>query len=147
MLCKIYRVHWCQVGNKILLYRKPCIPEKKLIWNKIRKSWSLFQNPSWKYIWSAPGGEITMTSYSACNKTSLSRKPCILYKTLLRNAIRKSWSFFQKPSFKIAWSVPWRRTDYVQSGRQYNLVISETIIIIIIIASHEDEMNDKYNDK
>jgi len=24
-----------------------------------------------------PGGEITITSYPACNKTSLSRKPCM----------------------------------------------------------------------
>jgi len=33
-------------GNKILLYRNPCIPDKKLLWNTMRKSWSLFQNPS-----------------------------------------------------------------------------------------------------
>jgi len=30
-----------------------------------------------------PSGEITITSYPACNKTSLSRKPCILDKKLL----------------------------------------------------------------
>jgi len=41
-------------GNKISLYRKPCIPDKKLLWNTMRKSWSLFQNPSWKIAWSAP---------------------------------------------------------------------------------------------
>jgi len=30
-----------------------------------------------------PGGKITMTSYPACNKTSLSRKPCIPDNNLL----------------------------------------------------------------
>jgi len=107
---------------------------KKLLWNFIRKSWPLFENPSWKSACSAPwfedwrwrhirlaielhylgnhasriksysaslsgsqgryfrirneksrealpGGEITMTSYPACNKTSLSRKPCIAEKS------------------------------------------------------------------
>jgi len=36
------------VGNETLLSRKLCIPDKKLIWNTIRKSWSHFQNPSCK---------------------------------------------------------------------------------------------------
>jgi len=36
------------------------------------------------------GGEITMTSYPACNKTLLSRKPGIPDKKLLLNATRKS---------------------------------------------------------
>jgi len=45
-----------------------------------------------------PGDKITMTSYSACNKTSLPRKPCIPDKNLLWNAIGKSWSLFQNPS-------------------------------------------------
>jgi len=57
------------------------------------------------------GGEITMTSYPDCNKTSLSRQPCIAHKTLLLITIRKSCSLFQNPSWKIAWSAPWRRTD------------------------------------
>jgi len=34
------------VGNKTSLSRKPCIPDEKLLSNAIRKSWSLFQNPS-----------------------------------------------------------------------------------------------------
>jgi len=49
-----------------------------------------------------PGGEITMTSYPACNKTSLSRKPCIADKKLPWIAIRKSWSLLQNSSWKIA---------------------------------------------
>jgi len=66
-----------------------------------------------------PGGEITMTSYPACNKTSLSRKPCIPDNNLLWNVIRKSWALFQNPSWKFAWSAPWRRTDDdVTSGWQ-----------------------------
>jgi len=32
--------------NKISFSRKPCIPDEKLIWNTISKSWSLFQNQS-----------------------------------------------------------------------------------------------------
>jgi len=41
-------------GNKTSLSRKPCIADKKLLWITIRKSWSLFQNLSWKIAWSAP---------------------------------------------------------------------------------------------
>jgi len=147
--------------NTTSLSRKPCIPDEKLIWNTISKSWSLFQNPSWKiavkcplasklrwrhfrlalkarylgnhaspiksYYWSLlgshgrtfrirheksreapPGGEIMMTSYPAGNKTSLYRKPCIPDTKLLWNTMRKSWSLFQNPLWKIAWSAPWR---------------------------------------
>jgi len=66
-----------------------------------------------------PGREITMTSYPACNKTSLSRKRCIADKKLLWFAIRKSWSLFQNLSWKIAWSATWRRNhDDVISGLQ-----------------------------
>jgi len=54
-------------------------------------------------------GEITMTSCPPCNKTSLSRKPCIPDIKLIWNTMRKSWSHFQKPSWKIALSAPWRR--------------------------------------
>jgi len=72
-----------------------------------------------KLLEEPPGGEITMTSYPACNKISLSRKPCIAHKKLIRIFIRKSRSLFQNPSWKIAWSAPWRRTDDdVISGRQ-----------------------------
>jgi len=34
------------VGNKTSLSRKPYIADKKLQWNAVRKSWSLFRNPS-----------------------------------------------------------------------------------------------------
>jgi len=65
------------------------------------------------------GGEITMTSYPACNKTSLSRKRCIADKKLFWNASRKSWPLLQNPTWKIACSAPWRRTDDdVMSGWQ-----------------------------
>jgi len=75
-----------------------------------------------------PCGEIMMTSHRVCNITSLSRKPCIPDKKLLKNAIRKSWSLFQNPSWKIVWSAPWRRNhDDVLSALQWNLIISETI--------------------
>jgi len=43
----------------------------------IMKQGSLFHIPSTKPVWNAPSGEITMTSYPVCNKTSFSRKPCI----------------------------------------------------------------------
>jgi len=75
-----------------------------------------------------PSGEIAMTSYPACNKTSLSPKPCITDKKVLWNTIRKSWSLSQKPSWKIAWSAPLRRNhDDVISALQLNLIISETV--------------------
>jgi len=66
-----------------------------------------------------PGSKIKMTSYPACNKTSLSLKPWIPDKNLLWNATGRSWLLFQNPSWKIAWSAPWRRTDDdVMSGWQ-----------------------------
>jgi len=92
--------------NYTLLSRKPCNADKKLLWNAIGKSWSIFQNPLCKIAWSAPGREITMTSYPAFNKTSFSWKPCIPDKKLLWNTIRKSSSLFHNPSCKIVWSSP-----------------------------------------
>jgi len=53
-----------------------------------------------------PSGETTMTSYPPCNKTSLSRKPCIPDKWLRWNTIRKSWALFQNLSWTIDWSAP-----------------------------------------
>jgi len=41
------------VGNETLLSRKLCILDKKLLKNAIRKYWSLCQNQSWKFAWSA----------------------------------------------------------------------------------------------
>jgi len=58
-----------------------------------------------------PGREITMTSYPACNKSSISQKPYIPNKMLLWNTIRNSWSLFHNLSWKSACSAPWRRTD------------------------------------
>jgi len=183
--------------QEVMFAFSQCIADKKLLWNAIRKAWSLFQNPSWKMAWSAPwrrnrhdvisgwqqnlvisktmrntwkvtmdyyqevmvalpesilknhlkrplaeklrwrpirlaikprylgnhasqiksyygtlsgshsrsfrichekspeappGGEITMTSYPPCNKTSLSPKPCIAHKMLLWITITKIWS-------------------------------------------------------
>jgi len=54
------------------------------------------------------GGGLTMTSYPACNRTSLFFKPYIPVKKLLWITIRKSWSLFQNPSWKDACSTPWR---------------------------------------
>jgi len=80
------------VCNETSLSRKPCIPDEKLLWNAMRKSRSLVQNPSWKISWSDPSSEITMTSYTACNKTLLSRKPWIPDIKLIWNTNSKSWS-------------------------------------------------------
>jgi len=75
-----------------------------------------------------PNGEITMTSYPAGNKTTLSRNPCFTDKKLLWITIRKSCLLFQNPSHKITWSAPGRRNpDDVISGLQYNLVIKKTM--------------------
>jgi len=64
-----------------------------------------------------------MTSYSVGIKTSLSQKPCIADKKLLWNAIWKSWSLIQNPSFKIARSAPWRRNhDDVISGLWFHVI-------------------------
>jgi len=57
-----------------------------------------------------PSGEMTMTSNSPCNKTSLSRKPCMPDKKIIWNTISKSWSLFQNLSWKIALSAPWQRS-------------------------------------
>jgi len=90
------------IGNKTSLSRKPCIPDKKLLLNVIRKSWSLFQNPSRKIAWSTTWRRNHHDVISGWHKTSLSRKPCITHKKLLWITIRKSWSLFQNLSRKIA---------------------------------------------
>jgi len=89
-------------GNETSFSRKPCIADKKLLWNAIWKSWSLLQNPSWIIAWNAPLAAKSRWRHIrlACNKTSLSRKPCIPDQDLLWNAIGKSWSLFQNPSWK-----------------------------------------------
>jgi len=64
-----------------------------------------------------PGGEIMMTSYPACNKTSLPRKPCIpdkSYNGTLSGSHGRSFRIRQKHRLKR----PWRRTDDVMSGWQ-----------------------------
>jgi len=123
------------VGNKTSLPRKPCIPDKKLLWITIRKSWSLFQNPSWKIAWRAPGEGIPMTSYPVGNKTSLPRKSCIPDKKLLWIIIRKSWSLFQNPSGKFALRAPWWWNHHnVIAGLQWNLVVSETMHCTLIVS-------------
>jgi len=91
-------------SNKTSLYRKPSITDKKLLSNANRKLWSLFQNPSYKKACSASWRKIMITSYPACNKTSLSRKTYIPDNKLIWNTIRKSWPLFQNPSWKIVWT-------------------------------------------
>jgi len=93
------------VSNKTSLSRKPCIPGTKLLWNAISKSWSLFQNPSQKFSWSALCGEsrwshIRLAIIPRYLGNHASQMKCYM----LRNAIRKSWSLFQNPSWKNAWS-------------------------------------------
>jgi len=86
-------------SNKTSLSRKQCIPDKKLPWHTIRKSWSLFQNPSWKNAWSAPCRRIHNDVISGLQKTSLSQIPCIADKKLILIIIMKSWSlsnFYKK---------------------------------------------------
>jgi len=88
--------------NKTSLSRKPCIPDKKLLWGshgrtfRIRYYWSpsLWNSRSFrihhkKSPEAPPCGEIMMTSYPVGNETKLSRKPCIPNENLLRNAISK----------------------------------------------------------
>jgi len=97
--------------NKTALSRKPCFPDKKLLWSLSGSHDHSFRIRHEKSPETPPGKKITVTSYPACNKTSLSQKPCVPDKKLLWNAIRKSWSLFQNPSWKIAWSAPvadWR---------------------------------------
>jgi len=91
-----------RLANKSSLSRKPCIAYKKSIWNTKRKSWSVFQNPSWKSPEASVSGQFTMTSYPVGHKTSLSRKPCIPDKNLLLYAIRMQWALFQN----LSWELP-----------------------------------------
>jgi len=76
------------------------------LWGKRGRSFRILHEKSPEAL---PSGEITMTSYPVGNKTSLSLKPCIPDKKLLWNTMRKSWSHFQNPLWKIAWSASWWR--------------------------------------
>jgi len=89
------------VCNKTSLSRKSCIPDTNLLWNAIRESWSLSQNPSSKIAWSAPwrknhdniisGWQYKLIRYLGNHVSQI--------KKLLWNAIRKSWSLFQNMSW------------------------------------------------
>jgi len=68
---------------------------------RYQESWSLFQIRQQKSPEALPDGDIAMTTYPACNKTTLSRKPCIADKKFQWNAIKKSWPLFQNLSRKI----------------------------------------------
>jgi len=55
----------------------------------------------------------------ARRKCRITSNPFELGQKLPLTTNKKSWSIFQNPSWKIAWSAPWRRTDYdVISGWQ-----------------------------
>jgi len=76
-------------GNKTSLYRKPCIPDRQLLWITMISHGRSFRIHHEKLPKAPSCGEITMTWYFTCNKSSL---PCILDKKLLWITIRKSWS-------------------------------------------------------
>jgi len=76
--------------NKTSLSRKPCILDKNLLWNASGSRGRSFRIRHEKSPEALPSGEITMTSYPPCNKTSLSRKPCIPDKKLIWNTISVS---------------------------------------------------------
>jgi len=111
----------CNKASGESLSREPCITDKKLLWNAIRKSWSLFQTGNdvlttvsnktslsqkscmadKKSLWirirhekscEAPQSREIPMSYSACKKNLLSLKPCIADKKLQLNSFMKSWS-------------------------------------------------------
>jgi len=71
------------VGTKTSLSRKPCIPDKsyyRMLSGSHGRSFRIRQEKSPEAL---PDGEIAMTSYPACNKTTLSRKLCITDKKLM----------------------------------------------------------------
>jgi len=87
------------VGNKTSLSRKPCIADKKLLWNASGSHGSSYRIRHGKLPETPPSGGLTMTSCPVGNKTSLSQKPCIADKKLLWITIMKSWSlsnFYKK---------------------------------------------------
>jgi len=61
-------------------------------------------------------------------KCRITSNPFELGQKLPLTTNRKSWSFFQNPSWKIAWNAPLaEKHDDVISGLQLNLIISETM--------------------
>jgi len=94
--------------NKTLLSRKTCIPDKKVTMKHNQEVMALFQNGHEKSPEAPPSVEIKMTSYSACNKTSLSWKPCIAFKKLVWIIIgrRKSQNRYISPPCGGAHSQP-----------------------------------------
>jgi len=87
------------VGYKTSLSRKPCAAAKKLLWITIRSHGCSFRMRHEKSREARSSGGLTMTSYIACNKTSVSQKSCIADKKLLFNTSMKSWSlsnFYKK---------------------------------------------------
>jgi len=69
--------------NKTSLSWKPYFTDKSYYGTLSGSHSRSFRIRYVKYREAPTGGEIMMTSYPACNKTSLSRKPCIPYKKVL----------------------------------------------------------------
>jgi len=105
--------------NKTSLSQKPSIPDKKLIWNTIDKSRSLFQNPSWKSREAPPGVEITICLIWLAIKARYLGNHALqikIYYWSLSGCNGHSFRIHQK---KIAWSTPWQRNhDEVISSWQ-----------------------------
>jgi len=113
--------------NNTSLSRKSFILDKTFLLNVIRSHARSIRIRHENSLEAPPSGEITLTSYPACNNTSLSRKPSISNKKFLWISIRKSCSLFQNPSWIIIWSAPrLRNHGDVISGLQKILVISKT---------------------
>jgi len=83
---------------KTSLSGKPCITDESYYGTLSASHGRSFRFRHENLPETLPSVEITMTSYPACNETSLSRNPCILDKMLVWNAISKSWSLYQNLS-------------------------------------------------
>jgi len=70
------------VGNITSLSRKPCFPDEKLLRNAIRKSWSLYQNPSCNWP------EVTIDHYQ---EVMVTHSESIIKNRLKHPLAEKSW--------------------------------------------------------
>jgi len=115
------------VGNKISLSQKPCIPDKKngMLSKNHGRSYRIGHEISREAL---PGGDNTITSYPACNKTLLSWKPCIPDKKFAMGFYQEVMVTLLESGLKSSCSASWRRTDDdVIFDEQYNLVVLETM--------------------
>ena len=94
----------CSVCKKNSLSRKRCMLDENLLWSTTGNNDRPFRIRHYKLRTAPHSGYNTMTSFPVSQKTSLSRKRCMIEMKLLLNTNRKPLLPFRIPSLRVVQS-------------------------------------------